>query len=165
MKNKKMNNKGFSLVELIIVIAIMAVLVGVIAPAYLRYVEKSRKSADVQAMDAVANAMEAAAIDPSLEFDSNTKNMIVVLSNTGLVVKQEDNKDTGDYVTELEETLGNYKLKSKDWISVEIKGTVDGGSVTFTTTPTYAANIKDENKLSEYASDLADKLKVTEPQG
>ena len=29
---KKTNNKGFSLVELIIVIAIMAILIGVLAP-------------------------------------------------------------------------------------------------------------------------------------
>ena len=36
MKNeKKMNNKGFSLVELIIVIAIMAVLIAVLAPQYM----------------------------------------------------------------------------------------------------------------------------------
>lgn len=31
---KKMNNKGFSLVELIIVIAIMAVLMVVLAPSF-----------------------------------------------------------------------------------------------------------------------------------
>lgn len=31
-KQKSMGNKGFSLVELIIVIAIMAILVGVLAP-------------------------------------------------------------------------------------------------------------------------------------
>ena len=43
---KKTNNKGFSLVELIIVIAIMAILVGVLAPQYMKYVEKSRISAD-----------------------------------------------------------------------------------------------------------------------
>ena len=35
---KEMNNKGFSLVELIIVVAIMAVLIGVLAPTYLKYV-------------------------------------------------------------------------------------------------------------------------------
>ena len=32
MKKEKMNDKGFSLVELIIVIAIMAILAGVLAP-------------------------------------------------------------------------------------------------------------------------------------
>ena len=37
---KKMDNKGFSLVELIIVIAIMVILVAVLAPQYLKYVEK-----------------------------------------------------------------------------------------------------------------------------
>ena len=45
---KKMDNKGFSLVELIIVIAIMVILVAVLAPQYLRYVEKSRVSSDTQ---------------------------------------------------------------------------------------------------------------------
>ncbi|HAL02696.1 MAG TPA: hypothetical protein DCP07_05005, partial [Lachnospiraceae bacterium] len=34
------NNKGFSLVELIIVIAIMAILVGVMAPQLIKYIEK-----------------------------------------------------------------------------------------------------------------------------
>jgi type IV pilus assembly protein PilA len=34
----KKNNKGFTLVELIIVIAIIAVLAAVIAPQYIKYV-------------------------------------------------------------------------------------------------------------------------------
>ena len=46
-KQKSLTNKGFSLVELIIVIAIMAVLVGVLAPQYIKYVERSRKSSDL----------------------------------------------------------------------------------------------------------------------
>ena len=36
-------NNGFSLVELIIVIAIMAILATVIAPALIRFIDKSRK--------------------------------------------------------------------------------------------------------------------------
>lgn len=41
-KQKSLTNKGFSLVELIIVIAIMAVLVGVLAPQYVKYLNKSK---------------------------------------------------------------------------------------------------------------------------
>lgn len=40
---KKIDNKGLSLVELIISIAIMAILVGVLAPQMVKYVEKARK--------------------------------------------------------------------------------------------------------------------------
>ena len=57
---KEMNNKGFSLVELIIVIAIMAVLVGVLAPQFLRYVEQSRVQKDESAMGEVNNAVKIA---------------------------------------------------------------------------------------------------------
>lgn len=40
---KRMNNKGVSLIELVIAISIMAVLVGIIAPSMVKYVEKARK--------------------------------------------------------------------------------------------------------------------------
>ena len=158
MKNKKMNNKGFSLVELIIVIAIMAVLVGVLAPAYLRYVEKSRKSADVQAIDAVMSAMEAAAIDPSLEF-GNDNTMTVVLSNSGDMTISHGTSENDPVEIELGDTLGKYQLKSSDWKTISIVGTVSGGQVTYKCTETLA-NEKSVS-LAKYAPDLKSKMDIT----
>ena len=55
------NNKGFSLVELIIVIAIMALLAGVLAPALLRYVEEARIRTDEDRAAELQNAVTIAA--------------------------------------------------------------------------------------------------------
>jgi len=52
------NNKGFTLVELIIVMAIMAILVGAIAPQVVKYVEKAREAKDVQVLSTVYTAVE-----------------------------------------------------------------------------------------------------------
>lgn len=61
---KEMNNKGFSLVELIIVIAIMVILIAVLAPTYLRYVERGRNSRDIQNATSIADAVQVYASDP-----------------------------------------------------------------------------------------------------
>lgn len=66
---KKLDNKGFSLVELIIVIAIMAVLIGVLAPQFLRYVERSRYQKDVSAISELRNATEIALANESIAKD------------------------------------------------------------------------------------------------
>lgn len=57
MKKFKKNNKGFSLVELIVVIAIMAVLMGVLAPTLIGNIEKSRESKDLQNIDSIRQAV------------------------------------------------------------------------------------------------------------
>lgn len=64
------NNKGFSLVELIIVIAIMAILVGVIAPQLILYIEKSRVAADTQYCDSIREAITIACSDITVINDS-----------------------------------------------------------------------------------------------
>lgn len=58
--NKKKNNKGFSLIELIIAIAILIILTGLLAPQFMKYIEKSREAKDMQAMDTVYSSVQAA---------------------------------------------------------------------------------------------------------
>lgn len=56
MKKIKANQKGFTLVELIVVVAILGVLAAVAAPNYMNYLYKSRVSADVSTARAILNA-------------------------------------------------------------------------------------------------------------
>lgn len=66
INNLKANSKkGFSLVELIIVIAIMAILVGVVASQVIPYMEKSRKGKDQQEISSLTTSIVTAVSDHS----------------------------------------------------------------------------------------------------
>ncbi len=67
MKNDNYD-KGFTLVELIIVIAIMAVLVGVVVGAYTRYIVKTKKALDRDAAEKIGLGYTMAMIEyPEVE--------------------------------------------------------------------------------------------------
>lgn len=127
---KKMNNKGFSLVELIVVIAIMAVLVGVLAPQFIKYVEKSRESTDIQNADSVRTVVESYYADKD-----GTKLPAVVevaITTTGTTLTEKDSPTatgTPDTKALSEGGVTGNKLKSKKWT----KQSVTGIKLTFTT--------------------------------
>lgn len=70
MHNK---NEGFTLVELIIVVAIMGVLIALLAPAYARHVEKSRETVDI------ANVRSAYAEIMAEVMDEDASNIVKVV--------------------------------------------------------------------------------------
>ena len=66
----KKNNKGFSLIELIIVIAIMAILVAIIAPNLTKYLGKSKKSTDKKNADEIASQLQTSISDYESQDDA-----------------------------------------------------------------------------------------------
>lgn len=77
----KEQNHGFSLVELIVVVAIMAVLVGVLAPAYLAYVEKTRIQRDESAAGEIFRAAEIVVYTGQYDI---TDQVLVTFSSAGI---------------------------------------------------------------------------------
>lgn len=137
---KKENaNKGFSLVELIIVVAIMAVLMGVLGPQYMKFVEKSRMSTDKQNVDAMISALQVYHIDATVDASSQLKNgETITLTDAGCAYSS-----GGNAATALSEAgLSSVKLKSSNWTGdqIVINVAVSGDTLTITTTPNLETN-------------------------
>ncbi len=111
---KKLNNKGFSLVELIIVIAIMVVLVGVLAPQFIKYVESSKQSTDIQNCAEIRAAVEAYVAEnaPSSDITVTVNNAEIKISGGGI-----DTIPAGGTKTPLQEVGldATIKCKSTGW--------------------------------------------------
>lgn len=60
-------NAGFTLVELIVVIAILAILAGVAIPVYSGYISKANEAADLTALDAIKTAVVFAETDAAVK--------------------------------------------------------------------------------------------------
>ena len=138
MRKEQMNNKGFSLVELIIVIAIMAILVVVLAPQYLKYVERARNSTDLQNARTIVNAIQIYAADPQANppitvTDTNDGKITINADGTASVITD----DNATLVGALENAgldINNMHCVSRTaWTAYEITVNVDAdGTLSFT---------------------------------
>jgi type IV pilus assembly protein PilA len=120
---KKMNNKGFSLVELIIVIAIMAVLVGVLAPQYLKYVKNSKVSTDITNAEELATAVNTAVADGDINLPTGSGTANVASADIPNITAFPSSKVNSSYVWTItldskgvkEITLGASGAGKKIW--------------------------------------------------
>lgn len=63
MKKLRKNDKGFTLVELIVVLVILALLAAILVPALLGYIDKAKKEKNYQAAQEVHTAVQALATE------------------------------------------------------------------------------------------------------
>jgi type IV pilus assembly protein PilA len=114
------NNKGFSLVELVVVVAIMAVLMAVLVPTLIRNVEKTRVQKDKSAIAEIHHSTELAIADE--EYINATVSTTGTSVSNGVITvadlfanKDDDAEKDGDQLAaEVVDAVGaTIKLTSK----------------------------------------------------
>lgn len=106
------NNKGFSLVELIIVISIMAVLLGVITPALIRYLQKSRIIRDERNLDIVRESIETVLSNEGFYEDLADSSVVINEDGTIAINNTKISSEEKTKVTkELTDVLNNNKIE------------------------------------------------------
>mgnify|MGYP004591401599 CR=1 len=135
LNKKKNDNKGFSLVELIIVVAILAILVGLLAPQYIKYVEKSRKSADASNLSEMVNAVQIYAADAEVGLPEGEYTITINGENTVIAGVEDEVK------------IGTETKKAYEWVAAAVAETA----------PDYAST---KMKSSKWDGDLVATIKV-----
>ncbi len=118
--NKKQKNKGFSLVELIVVIAIMAILAVTLAPRLTQYIERSRRGSDQEVVNTIYAAAKLANAEYPITTSAVALESTIYDVNTGATVPKTDwtfkatTTDIGNsnFTTALKAILSEFKLKS-----------------------------------------------------
>lgn len=140
MKTIKSNNKGFSLIELIIVIAIMAVLVAIIAPNLTKYLSSSKDKTDNKNKDEIKSIVQTAITD----FETENGDLIATVNSSVVIshdtdaapfkIKSGTVSDSTKFIEAVNKAMNNDgdKLQSK-----KDKGKYFGATITKLSDGTY----------------------------
>lgn len=129
---KKLGNKGFSLIELIIVIAIMAILIGIVGTQVMPYIETSKQAKDKQVLSSLLTNATTAFANNADDLDDSTAYKLTLTSTieSNLPAKVSDKfyelagLGTSDQYANLTKKLKSKA--SKDMTAVEIARDANG---------------------------------------
>ena len=139
MKNNFAKNKGFTLVELIVAIAIMAILTSAVGLALIRFIDKARKADDIETAEVIFKAAQLASASARDEVSegwtvaATTTNGNAVarttVTNSGLNASKVRNYNGGTYeINCVAWARGlNYNAGGREWQNAQFKSTIDTG--------------------------------------
>lgn len=108
---KKFGSKsGFTLVELIVVIAILGILAGIAVPAYSGYIKKANEAADYAQLDAIKTAVVFAYTDKHVNDDTFADINSITVTKGAVQVDPAEKSGTLDISSYYK--IADFKFKS-----------------------------------------------------
>ena len=125
MKKLRKNDKGFTLVELIVVLVILALLAAILVPALLGYIDKAKKEKNYQAAQEVHTAVQALATESYGKGDAKPTMTLAEIKDLAGI------DDLEEVIVKWKNTDGNVKTQFQvDEMSVKFKS--DSADVYYT---------------------------------
>ncbi len=143
-----MNNKGFSLVELIVVVLIMAIIGVALAPQVIKWVNNSRVSSDNNNYDSLVSAAQLALANEDAYSAATSTTYTITMAKTGTTIKTASadvtDSTTDDFVVAFRAVapeFKNVKKKEETKVAANYTITVSDGTVVKGTTPADSSSL------------------------
>ncbi len=117
----KKNNKGFSLVELIVVVLIMAIIATALTLAVTKYIAKSKRSADANTAGELITAIQTAVTDYETTIGTLTGKTIKV-TTTAATWSSDETATTSE--TDASKKVAEFMQKAASSVGVALKSKV-----------------------------------------
>lgn len=127
---KKFGSKsGFTLVELIVVIAILGILAGIAVPAYSGYIKKANEATDYTQLDAIKTAVVFAYTDKHVKDDTFADITKITVTEGSVEVEPAETSGTLDISSYYK--ISDFKFKSDNtkavWTAADAKWELSKG--------------------------------------
>ena len=139
-KARNRNNKGFSLVELIVVVLIIAIIAVALAPQVVKYVQKSRNSVELNNEATIKSAVQSAVAEyesqiaaPALEncsfYIDGTESKITSMTDGKNEKPANGDSSARSLQAIIQENLGKDKLDQNYGVTIDINAKVEVSAI------------------------------------
>lgn len=120
---KYKNKRGFSLIELVIAIAILVILTGLLAPQFMKYLNRARQAKMIQKLDSIYSVLQTSYLDTTESHNDLITNIVTIA--WGKPATTDENLMTFEYeiCKNMEEILGEEEMNNICiWIAPALGG-------------------------------------------